>query len=251
MGLFAKFFTRSKAESALPAAVPRHVAIIMDGNGRWAQRRGLPRSAGHRAGLERLEDIIAACIDLGIPYLTLYAFSTENWQRSPEEVDYLMRLFAQTFEERTKDLIKQGVRLRFIGRRDRLPVDIITSIEQSEKEAPAEVLLNLILAIDYGSRDEITHAMQRILDTTGAESLGILHIEESLIKNNLYTADLPDPDLVIRPGGECRLSNFLLWQAAYAELWFCQTLWPDFGREQFLEALRGYANRRRCYGRVP
>ena len=183
--------------------------------------------------------------------------SLSNSQQAPQVVrtrvsmDEAIDVSKDIFHSWIRDLIKQGVRLRFIGRRDRLPVDVITSIEQSEKEAPAEVLLNLILAIDYGSRDEITHAMQRILNTTGTESLGILRIEESLIKNNLYTADFPDPDLVIRPGGECRLSNFLLWQAAYAELWFCQTLWPDFGREQFLEALRGYANRRRCYGRVP
>jgi len=222
----------------------------MDGNGRWARRRGLPRSAGHRIGLDRIEDVLRACIDCGVKYLTLYAFSTENWRRSPDEVNFLMRLFAEALGEQTEKLRKEGVRLRFIGRRDRLPSELQAGIESAEKATVSNTTITLVLAIDYGSRDEILIAARALSRSVKNGELDPDSLQEEDFRARLYTADIPDPDLIIRPSGEFRLSNFLLWQGAYAEFWFTPVMWPDFRANQLHEALRAYAARERRLGRA-
>lgn len=230
--------------------VPKHVAIIMDGNGRWASRRGLVRSMGHRAGLNRLEEVVRAGIDWGVEYLTFYAFSTENWRRSPEEINYLMDLFRRTLAEKTETMHRDKVRIRFIGRRDRLPPDLVSMMETAERKTADNKGITLVLAIDYGSRDEITAAARILIHEARAGKVDPESLTERDLAARLYTSDLPDPDLVIRPSGEYRLSNFLLWQSAYAELYFTPVLWPDFEAKQFLAALHDYARRERRYGRA-
>lgn len=231
-------------------AVPRHIAIIMDGNGRWAKRRGLPRTAGHRVGLDRVEEIVRACTILGIKYLTLYAFSTENWRRAPEEVGFLMQLFSQALTDNTEKLHREGVRIRFIGRRDRLHADLLARVQEAEARTAANTTLTLALAVDYGARDEILQAVRRVADLARAGEFEPDSLDERSFSAFLQTAGMPDPDLIIRPSGEFRLSNFLLWQSAYAELWFTPVLWPDFGPDQLREALRAYAGRERRFGGV-
>jgi undecaprenyl diphosphate synthase len=224
--------------------VARSVAIIMDGNGRWAESRGLPVAEGHRAGTKALRRTVEAAIDLGIESLTVYAFSTENWARPPDEVDALMEIFHETIDRELPDLCKQGVRTRFIGRRDRAPDELRRRMDELETETAANSRLELWIAFDYGVRAEIVDAARRLVeDGVAAEA-----VDEEALGRRLYAPELPDPDLLIRTSGELRVSNFLLWQLAYAELVFVDTLWPDFGDEDLRTALDQYARRRRRFG---
>ena len=222
-------------------AVPRHVAIIMDGNGRWAERRGLPVAEGHRAGTKALRRTVEAAIDLGVETLIVYAFSTENWSRPEGEVEDLMEIFGETIERELPDLARQGVRARFLGRRDRAPDELRAQMEGLEDETAHNERLNLWIAFDYGGRAELLEAARRLVEA-GEEPT-----EESL-RAHLYAPELPDPDLLIRTSGELRISNFLLWQLAYSELVFLDVLWPDFGSRELEDALAAYAQRRRRFG---
>ncbi len=233
-----------------PAEI-RHVAIIMDGNGRWAERRGLPRLKGHQAGVERVRQIVEACPGLGVRTLTLYAFSTENWRRSAEEVGGLMALFRRYIRSEAARLREEGVRLRFIGDRGRLDPRLRQLMGWIEEETASGTVLDLVVALSYGGRDEIVRAARRMAEAVAAGRLDTEQIDAALLADMLDTAPLPDPDLVIRTSGECRLSNFLLWQAAYAELAFTDTLWPDFTVAEFADILAEVRGRERRFGRVP
>jgi undecaprenyl diphosphate synthase len=219
----------------------RTVAIIMDGNGRWAERRGLPVAEGHRAGTKALRRTVEAAIDLGVETLIVYAFSTENWSRPEGEVEDLMEIFGETIERELPDLARQGVRARFLGRRDRAPEELRAQMEGLEEETARNERLNLWIAFDYGGRAELVEAARRLVEA------GVEPDEESL-RANLYAPELPDPDLLIRTSGELRISNFLLWQLAYSELVFLDVLWPDFGSRELEDALAAYAQRRRRFG---
>ena len=231
-------------------SLPKHVAIIMDGNGRWAKLRGKERYEGHIQGVESVRRVVRAAADAGVEYLTLYAFSTENWGRPAEEVEALMTLFCTCVINETPELIKQGVKVSIIGSRSRFSDEVNARLDEIEARTAEGKVLNLVLALDYSSRSEITEAVRRIATEVVEGNLSAEEISESLVSNNLYTAGIPDPDLVIRTSGECRLSNFLLWQASYAEFYFPQTLWPDFTEEEFNKALEVYAARDRRYGMV-
>ena len=231
-------------------SLPKHVAIIMDGNGRWAKLRGKERYEGHIQGVESVRRVVRAAADAGVEYLTLYAFSTENWGRPAEEVEALMTLFCTCVINETPELIKQGVKVSIIGSRSRFSDEVNARLDEIEARTAEGKVLNLVLALDYSSRSEITEAVRRIATEVVEGKLSAEEISESLVSNNLYTAGIPDPDLVIRTSGECRLSNFLLWQASYAEFYFPQTLWPDFTEEEFNKALEVYAARDRRYGMV-
>jgi undecaprenyl diphosphate synthase len=228
----------------LPAESPRSVAIILDGNSRWAAAHGLSTSEGHRAGTRALRRTVEAAIELGIESLTVYAFSTENWLRPTDEVEDLMEIFGETIERELPDLAAQGVRTRFIGRRDRAPEWLQQAMAGLEAETAANERLQLWIAFDYGGRAEIVEAVKRLL-SNGTTLEGL---DEDSFARHLYAPELPDPDLLIRTSGELRLSNFLLWQLAYAELVFVETLWPDFGEAELRSALADYANRRRRFG---
>jgi undecaprenyl diphosphate synthase len=230
-------------EGDLPE-VAQTVAIIMDGNGRWARRRGLPVAAGHRAGTRALRRTVEAAIDLGVQNLAVYAFSTENWSRPQDEVDALMEIFAETIERELPDLAGQGVRVRFIGRRDRAPAELRARMEAMEDRTALNGRLGLWIAFDYGGRAELVQAARRIAES----GLDPLEIDENVVAANLYAPELPDPDLLIRTSGELRISNFLLWQLAYAELVFVDRLWPDFDARDLRSALGEYARRRRRFG---
>jgi undecaprenyl diphosphate synthase len=230
-------------EAELPE-VARSVAIIMDGNARWARKRKLPIAAGHRAGTRALRRTVEGAIDLGVESLTVYAFSTENWSRPPEEVDLLMEIFAETIERELRDLVRQGVRTRFVGRRDRAPLELQQRMEALEQETAENETLQLWIAFDYGGRAEIVEALRRLVEA-GVEPE---EIDEELVASHLYAPEMPDPDLLIRTSGELRISNFLLWQLAYAEFVFVDTLWPDFGERELRRALEDYARRRRRFG---
>nr|WP_269844476.1 polyprenyl diphosphate synthase [Acidimangrovimonas sediminis] len=223
-----------------------HVAIIMDGNGRWASQRGWPRLVGHRRGAERVRQIVNACPDLGVRWLTVYAFSTENWKRSTEEVLGLMGIFSRYIQREAEKLNAEGVRVRFIGERSRLDQKLQRLMAGIEARTAANTRLNLTVAINYGGRDEMLRAMRRLI----AEGADPDTLTEARIAQALDTRDLPDPDLVIRTSGETRVSNFLLWQAAYAEYEFAPTLWPDFTPEELARILDRFAGRERRYGAV-
>ena len=227
---------------------PRHVAIIMDGNGRWAKARGLPRVAGHQRGAEAVRRAVEGAQELGISYLTLYAFSSENWKRPPAEVDDLMGLLRVYLRRELAELHKNGVRVRFIGERERLAPDIIELIEQAEATTGRNDGLTLVIALNYGSHAEIVSAARRIAVEAVAGRIRPQEIDEAVFARFLHTSAIPDPDLLIRTSGEQRLSNFLLWQAAYAELVFMDILWPDFTKESLREALHEYHRRDRRYG---
>jgi undecaprenyl diphosphate synthase len=231
-------------EPHAPAAAA-NVAIIMDGNGRWASRRGLPPLAGHRAGTKALRRTVEAAPGLGVRSLAVYAFSTENWGRPEREVDDLMTLFAETIEREFPDLDRQGVRVRFVGRRDRCPQSLRELMDDMEARTCGNTRLDLWVAFDYGSRAEILHAVHRLM----AAGTDPGSVDEAALRDHLYAPDMPDPDLVIRTSGEMRMSNFLLWQSAYAEFEFTATLWPDFGGPDLEAALRAYAGRQRRFGR--
>ena len=230
--------------------LPKHVAIIMDGNGRWAKLRGKERYEGHIQGVASVRTVVRAAANAGVEYLTLYAFSTENWGRPAEEVEALMTRFCSCVINETPELIKQGVKVTIIGSRARFSDEVNARLNEIEQRTAEGKVLNLILALDYSSRSEITEAVRQIAAKVADGSLAPEAISEQLISDSLYTAGVPDPDLVIRTSGECRLSNFLLWQASYAEFYFPQTLWPDFTEQDFQDALEVYASRERRYGIV-
>jgi undecaprenyl diphosphate synthase len=225
----------------VPAEVPRAVAIVMDGNGRWASARNVPVAEGHRAGSRALRPIVETAIDLGIDSLAVYAFSTENWTRPDEEVGALMEIFGETIDRELVDLAKEGVRTRFVGRRDRAPDWLRAKLAELEDATASESRLALWIAFDYGGRAELVEAARRIA-SSGEE------IDEASFARYLYAPEMPDPDLVIRTSGELRVSNFLLWQSAYSEFVFTETLWPDFGPDEFRAAIEDYASRRRRFG---
>ena len=234
---------RSLPEVDLPE-VAQSVAIILDGNGRWAKKRRLPTAAGHRAGARTVRRVVEAAIDVGIHDLAVFAFSTENWSRSEEEVDALMEIFAETIERELPDLAEQGVRVRFIGRRDRAPQDLRRRMSGMEDRTELNTRLNLWVAFDYGGRAELVEAARRLVES----GVDAREIDENVFAANLYAPELPDPDLLIRTSGELRISNFLLWQVAYTELVFVDKLWPDFDEGDLRSALAEYASRRRRFG---
>jgi undecaprenyl diphosphate synthase len=236
------------AKPPLSPAVPRHVAIIMDGNGRWAKQHHLPRLSGHEAGRKSVKQVVQAAIDHGVKYLTLYAFSVENWQRPREEVQGLMGLLRGVIREELNEMGKEGIRLRTIGRRQDLPEAVREELEAAIEKTQNNTRLDLILALSYGSRVEITEAVQSIAREVKAGSLDPEKIKEETVSLHLYTKDIPDPDLLIRTSGEMRVSNFLLWQISYAEIHVTPVLWPDFGKKEFGEALADYARRERRFG---
>jgi undecaprenyl diphosphate synthase len=231
-----------------PRPLPRHIAIIMDGNGRWAQARGLPRIAGHRRGAEAVRRTLTAASELGIPYLTLFGFSSENWKRPLAEIDDLMGLLRHYLRGEIAELHRNGVRLRVIGERRRLAPDIVTLIANAEALTRDNPGVNLTIALSYGGRAEIITAMRALAAKAAAGELPPEKIDEAAFARHLFTADLPDPDLLIRTSGEQRISNFLLWQCAYSELVFVKTLWPDFGRPDLEQAIADYGGRERRYG---
>ncbi len=234
---------RSLPDIELPE-VARSVAIILDGNGRWAKRRGLPTAAGHRAGARTVRRVVEAAIDVGIIDLSVFAFSTENWSRPQDEVDALMEIFAETIERELPDLAEQGVRVRFIGRRDRAPDELQRRMGAMEDRTELNTRINLWVAFDYGGRAELVEATRRIVES----GVDADEIDENVFAANLYAPELPDPDLLIRTSGELRISNFLLWQVAYTELVFVDEFWPDFGERELRAALAEYASRRRRFG---
>ena len=230
--------------------VLEHVAIIMDGNGRWAQNKGRPRLFGHQAGARRVREIVESCPELGIKYLTVFAFSTENWKRTQIEVSGLMKLFKRYIYKETKPLIDAGVRVRFIGDRLRLESSLVTLMDQLEKLTENNSAVNLTIAINYGARDEVTRAAKRMAKDVLDGDLSVESIDEETLPRYLDTHVLPDPGLVIRTSGEARISNFLLWQSAYAEYEFIDTLWPDFTKEIFSSLVSEFGSRERRFGGV-
>ena len=231
-----------------PGAPPRHIAIIMDGTGRWATARGLPRIAGHRRGAEAVRRTVEAAAELAIPYLTLFGFSSENWKRPVAEIDDLMGLLRHYLRGEIAELHRNGVRLRVIGDRQRLAPDICTLIDNAETLTRDNRGINLTVALSYGGRGELVAAARALAGKAAAGEIAPEEIDEAAIARHLFTADLPDPDLLIRTSGEQRISNFLLWQCAYAELVFTKTLWPDFGRSDLEQAIADYGCRERRYG---
>ncbi len=230
--------------------IPAHVAIIMDGNGRWAKKRLLPRNMGHRQGAKVLEQICRDAADLGIQYLTVYAFSTENWKRSTEEVTGIMNLLRSYLSNCVERASKDGLRIRVIGNKSALDADIVAMIENAERETAKFDKLDFTIALNYGGRDELRRTMAKLAKEVQAGVLAPEDITEDKISENLDTAGVPDPDLLIRTSGELRLSNYLIWQLAYAEFYFTDTLWPDFDKESLKEAIRYYNGRERRFGGV-
>jgi undecaprenyl diphosphate synthase len=234
--------------AAPPLRLPRHVAIIMDGNGRWAQARGLPRIAGHRRGADAVRRTLVAAGELGIPYLTLFGFSSENWKRPRDEIDSLMGLLRHYLRSEIAELHRNGVRLRVIGERDRLAADIAVMIRNAEALTRDNDRMNLTIALSYGGRAEIVAAARAIAAEIMEGKLALDGVDEAALGRHLFTSELPEPDLLIRTSGEQRISNFMLWQCAYAELVFTKTLWPDFGRADLEQAVADYGGRERRYG---
>jgi len=242
---------RARVEGLHAHPLPQHVAIIMDGNGRWAKRRGQPRTCGHRKGLEAAERIVKFIgRELKIPYLTLYAFSRENWGRPPEEVEFLFELIRDFLREKLKLLQEHEIRLRVLGDLDGLPLALREEVERAVTLTAQNERFHLSIALNYSGRQEILRAVRQILDDRLSGRLNGEPIDEGLFRRYLYTAELPDPDLLIRTGGEERVSNFLLWQIAYTELWVTETLWPDFTPDELLDAIEDYQRRERRFGRV-
>ncbi len=230
------------------ARLPRHIAIIMDGNGRWAQRRHLPRVAGHRAGVHAARTVIETCARLKIPALTLYAFSVENWRRPKAEVDFLMRLLREYLRKELPVIHRNNIRLLVIGRPQQLPREVRDDVALAMRTTATNTGMQLVVALNYGGRTELVDAFNAILDHVRHNGMDTFRVDEQTIAQHLYTAGLPDPDLLIRTSGEMRVSNFLLWQIAYAEIYVTDTLWPDFNRARLLEALVDFQKRERRYG---
>ena len=238
--------TRTKVS----AGTPIHVAVIMDGNGRWAQRRGLARVEGHRRGAEAVRETIAGAIECDVRYLTLYAFSTENWKRPRSEVDVLMSLMLRHVQAKTDDLKKRNIRVSFIGHRTKLPAEVTAAIDMVETQTSANDGLRLTVGLNYSGRSELVWMIQRLIEDAVAGRTDPDQLDEAALSQRLMTAGVPDPDLVIRTGGEHRLSNFLLWQVAYSELYFSSVLWPDFTQKDFRDAVAAYRCRRRRFGGI-
>ncbi|SHE32936.1 MULTISPECIES: isoprenyl transferase [Caloramator] len=230
--------------------IPKHIAIIMDGNGRWAKQRNLPRTFGHKAGVETIREIVKACSELGVKYLTLYAFSTENWKRPSEEVNALMNLLVEYLRSEVQELHKNNVVVNSIGDISKLPLICQEELKNAYEKTKDNTGLVLNLALNYGGRDEIKNAVIKIAQLIKENKIDIEDINEELISSNLYTANMPDPDLLIRPSGEYRLSNFLLWQVAYTEFWYSNIYWPEFNREHLYRAIYDYQNRDRRFGGI-
>ena len=228
--------------------LPKHIAIIMDGNGRWAERRHLPRVTGHRAGVKAARTIIETCARLKVGALTLYAFSVENWRRPKAETDFLMRLLREYLRKELPAIHKNNIRLLVIGRSGQLPAEVRRDLDGAMELTASNTGMKLVVALNYGGRAELVDAFNAILDALRRNGLSSFHADEGTIADHLYTAGLPDPDLLIRTSGEMRVSNFLLWQIAYAEIYVTETLWPDFARARLLEALVDYQKRERRYG---
>ena len=229
---------------------PLHVAIIMDGNGRWAKKFGLPRVAGHKAGVKRIHNIIQLTIDYNIKYLTLYAFSSENWSRPKSEINDLMNLLSSFLNKDAKVLLEKNIKLKVIGRRDRLKKDIVKRIQDIEKQSINNSGLTLVIALDYSGREDIRSAIINIYKNISKSNMNVENISLNDIDNNLMTKGTPDPDLIIRTSGEYRVSNFLLWQSAYAEYVFVKCNWPDFNKKQYVNALDHYKKRERRFGSI-
>lgn len=230
--------------------IPQHIAIIMDGNGRWARQRGKERSEGHIAGMNSLRETVRNAAEAGVKYLTVYAFSTENWGRPQAEVDALMELICKGVEMESEELAKVGIRVRTIGDRSRFSEKVKASLEKIEQMTQAGENMTFVLALNYSSRSEMTTAVQNIAKRVAAGEIKAEEIDEKMISESLYTSFMPDPDLIIRTSGECRLSNFLMWQASYSEFYFTPTLWPDFDKAELEKALEAYSARDRRYGLV-
>ncbi|MBN3033137.1 MAG: isoprenyl transferase [Candidatus Saganbacteria bacterium] len=228
--------------------IPQHIAIIMDGNGRWAKRRLLPRAAGHKAGVASLKAVLKACAELGVKYLTVYAFSTENWGRPREEVDFLMNLFAQSIDREIDELVKSGVRLQFLGRIHKFSDQLQTKMREAMEKTKDGERITLNVMVNYGGRAELVDAANDII--INSPHLNVGNITETLISEHLYTKGMPDPDLLIRTANEMRVSNFLLWQIAYAEIYVTETLWPDFRKKELAAAIEGYQKRERRFGKL-
>ncbi len=234
-----------------PEQLPRHVAIIMDGNGRWAQRQGLPRIMGHRRGIQSVRAVVEEGCRLGLEQLTLYCFSVENWKRPPRELTFLMRLLRHFLVVERAELMEQNVRLTMIGRREGLPTDVLSEYERTERQTAQNDGMTLCLAVNYGGRTEIGDAARRIAEDVRDGRIRPEQVDEATIESYLYTAGMSDPDLMIRTAGELRISNFLLWQISYAELWITPKLWPDFRGDDLLQACRAFAARERKFGGLP
>ena len=228
--------------------MPKHIGVIMDGNGRWAKARGLKRTMGHKQGVENLRTIVKECKRLEIPYLTVYAFSTENWKRSEEEVSALMWLLEQYMSKEMKELHKEGVRIKTIGDITGLPESTYKKLQEGVDYTAENTKLTLTLALNYGSRADLTQAVKSIAEKVNLGEINIEDITEKTISEYLSTSFMPDPDLIIRPSGEYRLSNFMMWEASYSEFWFSNINWPDFGAEEFQKAISDYQNRDRRFG---
>lgn len=237
-------------EQVLRRPVPAHIAIIMDGNGRWAQRRGLPRLMGHRAGRKAVHEAVEGCVALGVNVLTLYTFSLENWERGPREVSGLMRILEQVLREEREDLKKNNVSLRTIGRVDMLPEKSRAVLDETKEFLADCDGMILVLALSYGGRAEIVDAVRRIVEADRAKKMPLAQIDETFLRHQLDTDGLPDPDLLIRTSGELRVSNFMLWQSAYSEFWVTDTLWPDFRRKHLYQAVHDFQHRNRRFGRT-
>ncbi|MBV8189668.1 MAG: isoprenyl transferase [Alphaproteobacteria bacterium] len=242
--------TASLPVTSDPSPGPAHVAIIMDGNGRWAKARGLPRAAGHRRGADAVRRVVRGAGELGIPMLTLFAFSTENWARPADEVADLMGLLRHYLRSELDELLRNGARLRVIGNREGLPEDIVRGISDAERQTQSNTRIDVNICVNYGARDEILQATRNLARRVAAGELSPERIDEQHFERELLTAGLPDPDLVIRTSGEQRISNFLLWQCAYAELVFVDTLWPDFGKDHLQQAIAEFRRRERRYGGI-
>ena len=241
------FFKRKKIDKSLN--IPSHIAIIMDGNSRWAKSKGLPLKAGHKIGAENLQKVSQNCIDIGIKYLTVYAFSTENWDRPEAEVTYLMTLLEEYLDKETAPLIEKGVKIVISGNLDRLSDHIRSKIDNIQNTSHNNSNLTLNVAFSYGARQEIVDATKQIALATSQGKISVDEISEDLLAKHLYNPDIPDPDLLIRTAGDYRLSNFLLWQLAYAEFYFTNTYWPDFGKKELLQAIYDFNKRERRYGK--
>lgn len=231
--------------------LPKHVAVIMDGNGRWAKQRGLPRIVGHRRGVDTLKSLLRCCKDWGVQALTAYAFSTENWGRPLDEVEFLMTLFERVLRRELQEMMNEGVQIHFVGDLEALPLTLQTEIQRAMAATKDNHTIKFVVATNYGGRREIIQACREIATKVQQNQLNLDDIDESLFERYLYTAGIIDPDLLIRTSGEMRVSNFLLWQMAYAELYVTETLWPDFDRSEFHQALRNFQSRHRRFGKVP
>jgi undecaprenyl diphosphate synthase len=247
--MFSKLFPGlfpSNSRKLDPEKIPKHIAVIMDGNGRWATGRGLPRAAGHKAGIEALKKTVKTCVEIGVKYLTVYAFSTENWERPKNEVDFLMSLFKESIDREMETLQKAKVRIKFLGRTEDFPQELQKKMRSAEERTQSNANLDLNIMVNYGGRAEILDAVAKVVEGVKEGQ----PLSEELVAQNLYTAGIPDPDLLVRTAYERRISNFLLWQVAYSELYFTKTLWPDFGGKELFAAIKDYQARVRKFGRV-